>query len=193
MFARIARPWQAIEPVTLPACNETAAAIQPVASAKSEPLTLGRCPYADQRAVLFVVHVRVRGNARCPPPDKSERACWFRYHWQNKRIGINPASSGERVNRRTVYKYWNRPNETIPKVRTESQKGVFDMLVLSRKVKERIVIGGDIEVTVIDIRGDRVKLGFTGPPNVPIHREEVYRRIAEWTQNQTDNAVGAEL
>ena len=65
--------------------------------------------------------------------------------------------------------------------------------MLSRKIKELIVIGGDIEVTVIDIRGDRVKLGFTGPPNVPIHREEVYRRIAEWTQNQTDNTVGAEL
>jgi carbon storage regulator len=74
------------------------------------------------------------------------------------------------------------------------------MLVLSRKVKERIVIGGDIEVTVIDIRGDRVKLGFTGPPNVPIHREEVYRRIAAWSAEQAadgcgqnDNHVGADI
>jgi len=67
------------------------------------------------------------------------------------------------------------------------------MLVLSRKVKERIVIGGDIEVTVIDIRGDRVKLGFTGPPNVPIHREEVYRRIAAWSQEQNDSTIGADL
>jgi carbon storage regulator len=54
------------------------------------------------------------------------------------------------------------------------------MLVLSRKENERIVIGEDIEVTVIAIRGDRVKLGFRGPANVPIHREEVFRRIAAW-------------
>jgi carbon storage regulator len=53
------------------------------------------------------------------------------------------------------------------------------MLVLSRKENERIVIGDNIEVTVIAIRGDRVKLGFRGPDNVPIHREEVFRRIRE--------------
>lgn len=55
------------------------------------------------------------------------------------------------------------------------------MLVLSRKENERIVIGEDIEVTVIAIRGDRVKLGFRGPNNVPIHREEVFRRISDET------------
>jgi carbon storage regulator len=54
------------------------------------------------------------------------------------------------------------------------------------------VIGGDIEVTVIDIRGDRVKLGFTGPPNVPIHREEVYRRIAAWSEEQNDSTLGVD-
>jgi carbon storage regulator len=51
------------------------------------------------------------------------------------------------------------------------------MLVLSRKKDERIVIGGNIEVTVVEIRGDRVKLGFVGPQEVPIHREEVFRRL----------------
>jgi carbon storage regulator len=50
--------------------------------------------------------------------------------------------------------------------------------VLSRKQNERIRIGDDIEVTVVDIRGDRVKLGFIGPNNVPIHREEIYVRLA---------------
>ena len=47
------------------------------------------------------------------------------------------------------------------------------MLVLSRKKGERVLIGQDIYVKVIDIRGDRVKLGFEGPNEVPIHREEV--------------------
>ena len=60
------------------------------------------------------------------------------------------------------------------------------MLVLSRKKNERIMIGNDIEVTIVEIRGDRVKLGFIGPQEVPIHREEVYRRIANC--DQTDHA-----
>ena len=51
------------------------------------------------------------------------------------------------------------------------------MLVLSRKRGEAIVIDGDIEVTVLAVRGDRVKLGFRGPAEVPIHRQEVYRKI----------------
>jgi carbon storage regulator len=51
------------------------------------------------------------------------------------------------------------------------------MLVLSRKVGERILIGPEIEVTVLDIQKGRVKLGILGPPEVPIHREEVRRRI----------------
>ncbi len=49
------------------------------------------------------------------------------------------------------------------------------MLVLSRKCGERIVIGDTICVTVLQVHGDRVKLGFTGPSEVPIHREEVRR------------------
>lgn len=51
------------------------------------------------------------------------------------------------------------------------------MLVLSRNQGEKIVIGNNIVVTVVDIRGDRVRLGFTGPNEVPIHREEVFRRL----------------
>ncbi len=52
------------------------------------------------------------------------------------------------------------------------------MLVLSRKRGERTVIGDDITVTVLEVRGERVKLGFTGPADVPIHREEIYPRGA---------------
>jgi carbon storage regulator len=51
------------------------------------------------------------------------------------------------------------------------------MLVLSRKPKEVIRIGDDIEVVVLEVHGDRVKLGFTAPAEVPIHRGEVYVRI----------------
>ena len=51
------------------------------------------------------------------------------------------------------------------------------MLVLSRKKGERVVIGQDVYVKIIEIRGDRVKLGFEGPNEIPIHREEIAFRI----------------
>ena len=55
------------------------------------------------------------------------------------------------------------------------------MLVLSRKTGQRVIIAGGIRVVVLSVHGDRVKLGFEGPSNVPIHREEVYQRIARET------------
>ncbi|HEX5444495.1 MAG TPA: carbon storage regulator [Pirellulales bacterium] len=51
------------------------------------------------------------------------------------------------------------------------------MLVLSRKSGERLVIGPDIVVTVLEVRGNIVKLGCQAPPSVSIHREEVSRRL----------------
>lgn len=51
------------------------------------------------------------------------------------------------------------------------------MLVLSRKLGEGIVIGREIEVTVLEVRGDRVRLGFNAPREVTIHRGEVQERI----------------
>ncbi len=47
------------------------------------------------------------------------------------------------------------------------------MLVLSRKEGQRIVIGSGIEIVVTEVRGNRVKLGITAPPEVPIHRKEL--------------------
>lgn len=51
------------------------------------------------------------------------------------------------------------------------------MLVLSRKKNESIVINSDIVITVIEIRGDKVRLGIVAPKDVPVHREEVYEAI----------------
>lgn len=50
-------------------------------------------------------------------------------------------------------------------------------LVLSRQVDETIMIGNDIEVMVSDIRGDKVRLAITAPPDVPVHRREVWDAI----------------
>ena len=51
------------------------------------------------------------------------------------------------------------------------------MLALSRKKDEAIIINDDIEITVIEIKGDQVKLGITAPKSVPIYRKEVYVQI----------------
>jgi carbon storage regulator len=50
------------------------------------------------------------------------------------------------------------------------------MLVLSRQRDETIMIGDEIEITVVDIRGDKVRLGITAPSSVPVHRKEVIKR-----------------
>lgn len=51
------------------------------------------------------------------------------------------------------------------------------MLVLSRHRDESIIIGDDIIITVVEIRGDKVRLGIQAPPDVPVHRKEVYEAI----------------
>jgi len=59
------------------------------------------------------------------------------------------------------------------------------VLVLSRKKDERIVIKDDIEITIVEIRGDRVRLGIDAPREVPVHRKEVYDAI-KWQEKGKD-------
>ena len=51
------------------------------------------------------------------------------------------------------------------------------MLVLSRKPNESIIIGDDIEVKIVEVRGEQVKLGITAPRNISVHRKEIYKAI----------------
>jgi len=51
------------------------------------------------------------------------------------------------------------------------------MLVLSRQRDESIMIGDDVEITIVDVRGDKVRLGITAPKNIPVHRREIYDAI----------------
>jgi carbon storage regulator len=69
------------------------------------------------------------------------------------------------------------------------------MLVLSRKKNESIVINDEITIVVVEIRGDKVRLGVEAPREVPVHRREVYEAIqrsqngnakVETTENETD-------
>ena len=51
------------------------------------------------------------------------------------------------------------------------------MLILTRKVGERLVIGGNVTVTVLGLKGNQVRIGVEAPIEVPVHREEIYQRI----------------
>lgn len=53
------------------------------------------------------------------------------------------------------------------------------MLALSRKLNESIILGNDIEVTILEIKGDQVKLGISAPKSVSIYRKELYVQIQE--------------
>lgn len=61
------------------------------------------------------------------------------------------------------------------------------MLVLSRHRDESIMIGDDVVVTIVDIRGDKVRLGIDAPQDIPVHRQEVYEAI------QRENRKAAQL
>jgi carbon storage regulator len=51
------------------------------------------------------------------------------------------------------------------------------MLVLSRQKNESIIIGDDVEITIVDVRGDKVRLGITAPKAISVHRKEIYEAI----------------
>ena len=51
------------------------------------------------------------------------------------------------------------------------------MLILSRTLEESIVIGDSIEITVLEVKGDRVRLGISAPRSLPVHRKEIYEAI----------------
>lgn len=68
------------------------------------------------------------------------------------------------------------------------KESVSYMLVLSRKRDEKIVIAENIVITIVEIRGDKVRLGIEAPSTVPVHRQEVYeslKRSEHETQQET--------
>lgn len=53
------------------------------------------------------------------------------------------------------------------------------MLALTRKVGESIIINNDVEVTILDVKGDQIKVGINAPKTVPIYRKEIFNQIKE--------------
>lgn len=64
------------------------------------------------------------------------------------------------------------------------------MLLLTRKLGENIRIGDDVKITIVEVKGNHVKLGIDAPPSVKVHREEIYERIQQ--ENRRAQALESE-
>lgn len=62
------------------------------------------------------------------------------------------------------------------------------MLALSRKKNEALIINNNIEITILEVKGDQVKIGINAPKEVPVYRKEVYVQIQEANQAATDTS-----
>ncbi|MBT5559719.1 MAG: carbon storage regulator CsrA [Proteobacteria bacterium] len=66
------------------------------------------------------------------------------------------------------------------------------MLILTRRVNETLNIGDDIQVTVLGVKGNQVRIGIDAPRDVPVHREEIYQRIKKEEALESGEAVEEE-
>lgn len=67
------------------------------------------------------------------------------------------------------------------------------MLALSRKIGESIMIGNDIELTILEVKGDQVKVGINAPKAVPIYRKEIYLQIQDSNKEAATSEISANV
>ncbi|MBS5364499.1 MAG: carbon storage regulator CsrA [Clostridium sp.] len=67
------------------------------------------------------------------------------------------------------------------------------MLALARKINQSIMIGNNIEITLLEIKGDQVKIGINAPKSVPIYRKEIYMQIQDENKKASEGEIDVEV
>lgn len=67
------------------------------------------------------------------------------------------------------------------------------MLALSRKINESIIIDNNIEITILEVKGDQVKIGISAPKSVPIYRKEIYLQIKDANKEAAETSVSDDV
>ncbi|WMJ90233.1 carbon storage regulator CsrA [Anaerocolumna sp. MB42-C2] len=67
------------------------------------------------------------------------------------------------------------------------------MLALTRKLNESIMIGNDVEISILEIKGDQVKIGISAPKSIPIYRKEIYIQIQEANKEAIDSSASMDV
>ena len=73
------------------------------------------------------------------------------------------------------------------------QRRANNMLALSRRINESIIIGNDIEITILEVKGEQVKIGISAPKSVPIYRKEIYLQIKESNKEAAETSASDEI
>ena len=63
------------------------------------------------------------------------------------------------------------------------------MLILTRRIGEKLVIGDNVKVTILGVKGNQIRVGIEAPPEVQVHREEIYQRILKERADGTGNSA----
>ena len=67
------------------------------------------------------------------------------------------------------------------------------MLALTRRIGESIIVGADIEISILEIKGDQVKIGINAPKSIPVYRKEIYLQIQQANEEANSSRISAEI